>query len=281
MPYRLIDEGQFVHYLDFHPTNFPYKSVGRDPLIQSGSAKTPVVLLHGLGASGYSWLFQMDFLTKAGYRTIAPDFRGFGQSSLPNDKLSISLLAHDLCWLLDELSVDRVHLVGLSLGGAVAQDFAIQNSRRVEKLILISTANRFRPDSLRLALYYIWRYLLGFTLDLESQAAAVSHRIFYKDGQDFLRKNLIDQILSADRRAYRRTILALRSFDSGRNLPGIKSPTLVITGLEDTTVSPRMQAKLVDGIRGAEQAILPESGHGLTVEEPDRVNRLILDFLEN
>ena len=279
MPYRSIEEGLSLHYLDFP---ISARRPGSKTQTADGHLETkskPVVLVHGLGASAYSWIPQIPPLTRQGYRVIAPDIRGYGQSDFADGKLSIATFATDLHHLLSGLQIDRFHLIGLSLGGAIALEYASKYPAQVEKLILINTAARFRPDSLSLAFYYLRRFLLGFTMGLDRQAEAVSMRIFRREDQTFLRTSLAQQIISADHRSYKRTILSLLRFDARGELARITAPTLVITGLDDSTVTPKMQTRLTSGIPVARQSCLPGLGHGLTGEAPDEANSLILDFL--
>lgn len=113
----------------------------------NSAAPTPVVFLHGLGANGTSWQLQFAPFEGAGYRLIAPDLRSFGQSPYPGHT-SISAMAEDLRALLDHLQIPKAHLIGISLGGTVALQFALDYPQSVDKLVLTNTFAHLRPKSL-------------------------------------------------------------------------------------------------------------------------------------
>ena len=241
----------------------------------------PVLLLHGLGSDGSSWSYQLPELSKTGYRAIAPDARGFGSSSYPPKKHNIATLAHDMIGLLDALDCGPVHLVGISLGGITGLQLALDHPDRIRKLVLINAAARLFPDDLKTTLYYLARLLMVMTVGIERQAHLVAHRLFPNPEEQTLRQLLIQQISAANPRAYRRTMLALARFDVTSRLDSLKSPTLVVTGSADSTILPQRQSEMARRIPGARQVTLQDGGHALTVQRPDDVNAIILEFLEN
>ena len=238
-----------------------------------------ILLLHGLGATGDSWEFQFPALIAAGWRCIAPDLRGFGQSTFPGRRLTIGDLASDMYALLAELDVQRAVVVGISMGGTVALQLALQHSNRIEKLVLVNTFASIKADNFNQQIYFRIRQLLVHTLGLKAQANTVAQRVFPKPEQEFLRQQLIAQILQADIRAYRAAMRALARFDVSNSLDKIECPTLVITGDADTTVLPARQAALVSGIPGAQQVTISGAGHGVSVDHPNAFNQALTDFL--
>ena len=264
MPFYKIAQNLTVFYRDRWPSN-PH----------------PVLLLHGLGADGSSWRFQTEVLGEAGYRPIAPDARGFGKSSYPKKFHRIETMAADMSKLLSHLDCGLTDVVGISLGGMLSLQLALDNPGLVRRLVLVNTAAWLLPDDVRTMLYYISRIFLVMTVGIERQAQLVAARIFPLPNQDFLRQELISQILTADPRAYRRTMLALLRFDVRDRLKTVKNPTLVITGENDTTILPRRQNLLAEGIPHARQVVVPGAGHAVTVEYPNQINELILEFLQN
>src|SRR5688572_14857596 len=101
---------------------------------------TPGVLfLHGLGVNASSWTLQFPPLIQAGFRPLAPDLPGFGESRYDGRGWSLRRIAAVLAALLDELALGRVHLVGLSMGGAIAQQFVFDTPHLVKKLVLASS----------------------------------------------------------------------------------------------------------------------------------------------
>jgi pimeloyl-ACP methyl ester carboxylesterase len=241
---------------------------------------SPVVLLiHGLGADANSWTLQMPELITAGFRPLAVDIPGFGRSPYDGNGWSIRRVAADMAGLLDELKTGPAHVVGLSLGGTIAQQFALDTPHLTLKLVLVSTFAVLRPGNLSGWLYFLRRFFLVNTLGLPAQSRVVAKRIFPDPRHEQLRMILMETISSADPRAYRKAMASLGLFNSVRRLGEIKAPTLVITGANDTTVSPARQRLLVECIPNARQVVILNGGHAVPVDQGDRFNQELLAFL--
>lgn len=253
-----------IHYLDPHPDGCP-----------------AVLLLHGLGATGASWTLQLPALAAAGYRPLAPDLPGFGDSPYDGRGWSIPGVAARMAALLEELGTGPAHIVGISMGGVIAQQLALDFPALTRSLVLVNTFAVLRPATWKGWLYFLWRFIIVNTLGLEAQAKFVARRIFPEPQDAPLREVLIASISSADRRAYRRAMLALGLFDSRPRLAQIRAPALVLTGERDSTVAPARQRLLADGIPGARQVVIPDAGHAVSVDQPEAFNRLLLDFLRS
>jgi pimeloyl-ACP methyl ester carboxylesterase len=262
MPSIPLNNDLIIHYLD------PSPDVPR-----------AVLLLHGLGANGTSWSLQFDSLREAGLRPLAPDLRGFGQSSFAGGPINIEGLAADMAALMNALDLEQAHLVGISLGGTVALAFAMAFPEKVDKLLLVNTAAWILPDDLRTWLYYAVRLFVVFTLGIPRQSRIVSQRIFPEPDQAPFRRMLEEQIQQADPRAYRGTMLALARFDARPRLKHISAPTLVITGDRDTTIRRDRQRQLAAGIPHARHVVIKGAGHAVTVEKPAEINPIMIDFL--
>lgn len=263
MPDLVLSQQLTLHYLDPNP-----------------GGTQGIFLLHGLGASAESWLLQIPSLARAGYRPIVPDLRGFGKSTYPG-YLSIQAMTEDLAAFLDHLNLSTVHVAGISMGGTVALQFALDYPGCLRKLILINTFARIRPKNTAYYPYYAYRFLLLYTLGLKKQAQAVARRIFPKPEQESLRKIFIDQILEADPRAYRAAMWSLARFNVTRRLKDVSASTLVITGEEDNTVEPSIQKTMANGIPGAQLVTVPGAGHAVTADSPHQLNEILLEFLSS
>ena len=251
-----------IHFLDPNP-------IGR----------SAVLLLHGLGADGTSWTLQLPALADAGFRPLAPDTPGFGGSRYDGRGWSIRRAAAQMADLLGELGTGPVHVVGLSMGGVIAQQFARDFPHLTQKLVLVSTFSVLRPETLGGWGYFIQRSAVISFLGLETQARLVSRRLFPDLKDEPLREMFITIVSRADPRAYRRAMLALGMFDSRKWLGEIEAPTLVVTGADDTTVSPARQRLLVQGIPGARQVVIPQAGHAVSVNQAEIFNSTLLEFL--
>ena len=251
-----------IHYLEISP-----------------QANPTVVLLHGLGSTSQSWLLQIPELGRVGYRVIAPDVRGFGKSTFPGGKTNIAIMAGDTASLIEYTQASPASLVGISMGGAIGLQLALDYPHLVQKLVLVNTFACLRPKRFSTWLYFAMRFLLVHTLGLPTQARAVARRIFPADEQSTYREMLVDQITQANPTGYRATMRALARFDVRCRLGEINIPTLVITGECDNTVPPANQAQFIHLIPGANQVIIPNAGHAVSVDSPDDFNRELLKFL--
>jgi 3-oxoadipate enol-lactonase len=252
-----------LHYLDPNSNGFPV-----------------TLLLHGLGANASSWILQIPALIEAGYRPLAVDIPGFGKSPYDGRSWNIRGVANQLEILLGELITEPVHVVGLSMGGTIAQQLAFDAPHMIRSLVLVSTFAKLRPETLRGWLYFLRRFFLVNFVGLQAQARAVARQIFPDPNQEQLREILLESISQADPRAYRRAMASLGLFNSTRRLLEINAPTLIITGENDTTVTPARQRLLVAGIPTARQVIIPRAGHAVPVEQADAFNIELLNFLK-
>jgi len=264
-------------------------------------ARPAVLLLHGLGVTGRSWQPQIPPLVQAGFRALAVDLPGFGGSTTwcgREGPAGMDRLATPVLRLLDALELEQVALVGLSMGGAVTLQLALDHPERVERMILANTfarlvggaagaisAARANPAGLRLWPYYLYRYLLVQTLGLGVQASAVSRRLFPQPAGLPQRVSFVAQVLQADPAAYRATMRLLARFNVEPRLnridPRLAARTLVVTAAEDTIVAPAVQHRLAQGLPGARHIIIPSAGHAVTAEQPQAFNHIMIEFLKS
>ena len=125
-----LGQGLSLHYYD----------------LNSGGAPI-VILLHGLGATGDSWQLQLPALLESGFRILAPDMRGFGKSSYPEGPNSPQIMAEDVANFLNRLKVTSVYVVGISMGGTIALQFALDHPSMVDSLCLLYTSPSPRDRS--------------------------------------------------------------------------------------------------------------------------------------
>lgn len=251
-----------LHYLDPAPSNDP-----------------AVILLHGLGTDSSSWVMQMEPLSGAGFRPIAPDAPGFGGSASPGRRWSIRGAAAAVAGLAADLGVTAAHIVGISMGGVIAQQVALDYPKMVRRLVLVNTFARLRPQGLREWMYWGQRAVLAHTLGVGTQAKLVARNLFPDPTQEGIRKELVRHIRAADPRAYRAALRALGMHNGTRRLHEIRVPTLVVSGDRDMTVPVRDQRALAEGISGSKHITLTGGGHALTIDRADEFNQLLLDFL--
>lgn len=261
MPAVDISEHVCIHYEEVNP-----------------QGSYPVLLLHGLGSAGADWFFQFEALSGAGFRVLAPDLRGFGRSSAP-PKVTVKAMADDMALFLKKLDAHPAHVVGISMGGTVALQLALDYPELVSKLVLVNTFARMKFTSLKEILYLFTRLLITSFMGPEKQAEMVARRVFPHPGQETLRNNLRQRILHTNPCSYRSALQSLQRFDVFNRLRELSMPVLVITGAEDTTVSPKIQEEMAKAIPNAKHVVVEGSGHGIIADNPEVFNRILLEFL--
>jgi len=241
----------------------------------------PVVLLHAFPLSNTMWRRQVAAL-KAEYRVITPNLGGFGGTAGSQDIASIDDMADSVAALLDHLEVvEPVALCGLSMGGYVALAFARKYPARVGALILADT--RAEPDT---AEGKSKRDEM-IALASEQGAPAVVEQMLPKlvgATTQRERPDVVEEIKSIvvaqSKEAVVGALRALRDRADARDwLASIRVPTLVIVGSEDTLTTPAIAQALADGIPGARLAIIEGAGHLSNLEQPQRFNEALLEFL--
>ena len=262
MPDQILGPGLTIHYLDLNPRGFPC-----------------VMLLHGLGATCASWQLQTSALVEEGYRVVAPDMRGFGKSTYPGGKNDPKIMANDISDLCDMLDLHELHVVGISLGGTVALEFTLANPATVRSLVITNSFARLRPKKPSLWIFYLVRLLLVHLLGIETQANFVAGRLFPAEEQGMYKQAFRDQVCQSNPSGYRSTMRSLATFDARNEIGSIHSPTLIITGENDTVVPPQSQIELAELIPGANQVFIPDAGHAVTIDKPQQFNQALCKFL--
>jgi 3-oxoadipate enol-lactonase len=255
---------EFVHYLDPNP-----------------GGKQIVVLIHGLGSDGTSWGYQIPDLIRNNFRPIAVDVPGFGQSKCENMKWGISSAARKIHETISKISTDPYDVVGISMGGVIAQEVAFQFQKSVRKLVLVSTFACLRPRKIQNWVYLLRRYLVIRVKGVEEQAQMTANRIFPRPEQIEFRRQLISEILQSDPVIYRQAMSALALYDSRNKLKQLSIPTLVISGSRDTTVPLENQDELAAHIRSADHIVIPDGGHAVIIDQLDKFNQALMFFLLN
>jgi pimeloyl-ACP methyl ester carboxylesterase len=242
----------------------------------------PVVLLAGYAGDHLSWGLQFSAFC-ARHHTVAIDNRGCGRSSTPDVPYTTTGMAGDVVGVLDHLGIAAAHVIGLSLGGMIAQELALAHPARVRSLQLHSTAGRADPY-LRV-LVDTWRQVraqLGREMVQQSMALWLFGRRSFAD-----RANLIDMLMrqatvhpyAPSETGFARQGEAVVTHDALDRLRAIACPTLITVGEDDVLLPPRFAQELADHIPRAELHIVREVGHMWCWEKPAEFNDLALDFI--
>jgi 3-oxoadipate enol-lactonase len=259
----------------------PLASVGENELfyVEQGEG-FPLVLIHGLAGDHSAWAPQLPRLS-ARYRTIAFDNRGAGQSTQRDEPVSTEDLARDTLGLMDSLGLERAHVVGRSMGGAVAQQMALLEPDRVASLVLLASFARLDPLGMRVLANM--REVLEWT---ESWTAHARHSVqnfvsarFFNEQPDAVAA--IEGLIGGETRlqaCYVRQNHACLEHDTLDRLEQIRCPTLVLGGGRDPICSPTATAWL-GRIPGSETVLFEESSHFFLLEEPERFMTTLEDWL--
>lgn len=244
---------------------------------RSSSTSTPTVVLIGsLGSDRSMWGPQINGLTEVA-DVIAVDLRGHGQSPTTPGPYTIADLAEDVLVVLDSNERARVHLVGLSLGGAVAQWIAVHRPTRVETLTLLCTAARFgEPQG------WTDRAVTVRGSGTESIADAVLSRWFTPElvARDAdLASHHRRMIAATSDEGYASCCEAIAGWDNRADLPRISAPTLVVAGEQDAATMPADLKIIADGIARSSFHILSPAAHLASVEQSGEVTRLIVGHI--
>jgi pimeloyl-ACP methyl ester carboxylesterase len=238
----------------------------------------PVLLIMGLGYPSYLWHRTRPTL-KERYRTIALDNRGSGQSDAPPGSYSIGLMASDAAAALDAAGVERAHVFGLSMGGMIAQEFALQYPARVRSLILGCTAPG-GPNAVR-AEKRVTEILMA--RDMSPEEAARAMRPYIYDSATPLDR--IEEDLAIRRQwfprpeAYMAQLQGIFAWEAYSRLERIAAPTLVIHGQSDQLVPAGNGELIASKISGAKLVMLPHASHIFTTDQPEASRQAIMDFL--
>lgn len=237
-----------------------------------------ILLLHGLGGSHDDWRLQWPEFAKR-HRVIVPDLRGFGASGR-REPFTIQQHARDMLALLAALEIPRAHVVGLSMGGAVAIEMALVKPAAVAALVLANTAPGFRlTDWERRRMAWL-RALVALLLGVGAVARLTGRGFFPKRGQGRLRRRLIRRASGTSRWVYLATLRALTRWNAESRLGSVRAPTLVLGAEFDMTTTAEKR-RWAARIRGARVIELPGSRHHSEQDAPERFNREVLGFLRS
>jgi len=245
-----------------------------------GDGPETVVLVNGLADDLLTWEYQMGALLGAGLRVLRFDNRGVGQSSKPLGPYTTRMFAEDTKALVDHLGISRFHLLGVSMGGMIVQEYALAWPENLVTLVPACTYAAPGPFCGRM--FAMWADVATFaglpTVMRDVALWAFTPEFFEerpREAEEFdTAMRMIDQPVPA----YLAQLHAIQHHDTTARLGRIATPTLVLAGERDILIPVSLSRRLQEAIPGAEWATTA-GGHACLWEHPDDFNRHVIDFI--
>ena len=248
--------------------------VDRDPSLPADAPT--VVLSNSLGSTLSMWDAQLPALSRVA-QVVRYDTRGHGASPVPDGPYSLDDLADDVIALLDRLGLERVHFVGLSLGGMTGMRLAARDPERIERLVVLCTSPRLEPTqgwldraatvrsqgtgAVAYAVVSRWYTASFLARETERVAAAVA------------------TVAATPPEGYAGCCEAIAGMDLRPDLPSISAPTLAIAGADDPATPPPHLDLIAASVQDGRLLVVPESAHLANDEQPDTITPAILRHL--
>jgi pimeloyl-ACP methyl ester carboxylesterase len=279
--WREVDWPAHLHQVEIEGSRVNYVDIG------SGDGPA-VVLVHGLGGQWQNWLENIPRVARE-RRVVALDLPGFGLSEMPSERISISGYGRCVDALVEHLGLQRVDVVGNSMGGFVASEVAIQFPERVERLALVSAAGISSANASRAPVLTAGRIATAVTAYTAARHQAIARRpvtrhfalVFVARHPSKLRSDLVWEGLmkGTDKPGFDDALRACLEYDFRDRLPEIRSPTLIVWGQNDSIIPARDAEEFERMIDDSRKVVLEDTGHIPMLERPAAFNDLLLEFL--
>jgi pimeloyl-ACP methyl ester carboxylesterase len=242
----------------------------------------PLLLIRGLGSNLEHWYEQVPAFRHS-YQVITLDNRGIGRSGDPGGPFSIADLAGDAAAVLAAAGAGRAHVLGLSMGGMIAQELALGWPEMVRGLVLVAThcggGHKVLPTAETMELFN--KLLTGKDLaeQMEGRKSLFAPETLEHRPGVLARYAKVAAAYQAPPEVMQRQWEAIQAFDTYDRLPSLAAPTLSLGGAEDRLVPPANAEILAQRIPGAKLKLIPQAGHQLLIEQPQEANAAVLEFL--
>ena len=237
----------------------------------------PLLLIHGLGSSSRDWELQVSHFAQ-NFQVITMDLRGHGKSSKAPGPYSMDLFARDTASLLEALDCFPAHILGISLGGMVAFQLALDYPALVKKLVIVNSVPELVPRSLSERLSYWQRLIIIRFVGMEKMGQVLAERFFTEPGQKPLREIFIQRWAENHKPSYLAALKAAYGWSVRERLGEISAPTLVVGADGDYFPTPDKEA-YTDLMPTANLVVIENSKHALPAEKPQEFNQVVERFL--
>ena len=239
-----------------------------------------VCMLHSIAADMSMWRTQVGALIAQGFQCLRIDFPGHGGSSIGSKGTSVSEMVQDVLAVLDQLSIKRAHVVGLSMGGIVAQGLALEHGDRVISLFVSDSIPAAVPTAAP-----AWQARIEAVSKAGSLAGLADVMITKWIGEDFRVDDptgwtmLHSTLAATSPQGFIALAMAIQDFDFTAELPALKIPSMVVYGANDEATPPAANQRLASLIPDARIATVAAGRHLPNVDRHEDFNRLLVDWL--
>ncbi|MBI3453399.1 MAG: alpha/beta fold hydrolase [Rhodospirillales bacterium] len=237
--------------------------------------------MHGIGGNRTNWREQVEAFGRE-FHAVAWDARGYGLSDDYDGPLDFADFSADLLRVLDHFRAETAFLVGLSMGGRIAQDFYPRHPGRVAGLVLCDTFPgfdaSFTPEK-RAEFVRLRKEPLVNGKEPKDIAPTVARTLVGPNCPPAVYERLVASMCALHKDSYIKTIEATTGYDRTADLPNIRVPTLLVFGAEDRLTPPSIGERMAAAIPGARLVVIPDAGHLVNIERPVAFNEAVFVFL--
>ncbi len=237
----------------------------------------PILFLHGLGGACRDWEPQRKFFEPS-FRVLAYDVCGHGQSGKPKGPYSLAQFGRHTAELIRRVVGGPVHVVGLSMGGMVAFQLAVDAPDLIRTMTIVNSGPELVPRNLTERMALLSRVAIVRWLGLEKMGKVLAPRLFPNPDQGPERAEFLARFLTNDRDGYLAALRALIGWRVTPSIGRIKVPTLVVASELDYT-PPERKEEYVRLMPNAKMVVVPDAHHGLPMEDPETFNEVLAEFL--
>jgi 3-oxoadipate enol-lactonase len=247
----------------------------------AGAGPQTLVLVNGVGDPLEGWANQLDAFLAAGLRVVSFDNRGVGRSSQPPGPYTSAEMAADLHAVVTAAGLDGFHLAGVSMGGVIAQEYALAHPANLRSLVL---ANTFAAaDPFTRAAFLTWSEVAeaaGMPMMMRAQAPWIFSPDFYARYPERVAELIAEaQDAAQPAAAFAAQMAALVDHDARDRLPALTTPTLVLAAADDIIIRPALSRQLFETLPDAVWSVVP-GGHAAFWENPGPWNQAVIKFVQ-
>ncbi len=239
----------------------------------------PLLLIHGLGSSLRDWEMQVPVFAEK-YRVITFDARGHGSTDKPKGPYSMLMFSEDTAAFMKALNIDSAHVVGISMGGMIAFQLAVDHPELIRSMVIANAAPELVIRSFKERMVVVQREFIIRLIGMRKMGQVLSERLFPKVEHDDIRAIFVERWAENDSQAYLASMRSLVNWSVMEHIGEIDIPTLVIAADQDYAwigEKEHFVAKMED----AQLVVIEDSRHATPAERPEEFNQAVMEFLAN